>query len=76
MRASPDEKAQMVRVHFQNGGEAILHTATKVKRGHLPNSETPGIVCLDHEDRELGRFRNDQIVGYQIEPPGDQPNTG
>jgi hypothetical protein len=65
----------MVRVHFQNGGEALLHTATKIKGGHFPNSETPGIVCLDHEGQELGHFRNDQIVGYQIEPLGAHPGT-
>jgi hypothetical protein len=66
----------MVRVYFQGGGEATLREATKVDHAVFSTttgSGIAGIACTDDKGTVFGRFRSDQIIGYQLGDAIDEP---
>jgi hypothetical protein len=58
----------MVRVMCTNGNDYYVPNGVAVNDGAFPGTNMSGIVVLDAQGKEVGRFRTGEIVGYSIEP--------
>ena len=64
---------ELVRLYFTNGNSATLNNATRVEDGLFTEGMTiAAFLCYDAQGNEIGRFRVDHVVGYDL---AEQPTA-